>query len=577
MTEPREGLLIDERFELEREIARGGMGTVWRAFHVRLDIPCAVKFIHHDAEEDSEMHERFRREARAAAKLKNSHVVQVLDYGVWEGLAYIAMELLDGEDLGERLEREGALLPDEVLTISSGIAAALDEAHACGIIHRDLKPENVFLARVGRGEVPKVVDFGIAKAIGVPGLTAKHNTKSGTVIGSPHYMSPEQADGTHPVDHRSDLWSYAVIMYECVVGLQPFRGAALGNLFVSIITRPLPIPTEENHDAPAGFDAWWDKAASREPAGRFDSALQMHKALSAVIAPALEPLKLAARPASTKRWGDVAVASTDPPVTSGDRKPAAARLGAATMPVPSEASASTEGRPPTEVALAHDAALFEVADDESAEFAVSLRGDENDRREVDDTRLSVLPDAPQPDASGSVRALTTPGALRHDNPTHHYGRTTVATLDGTAEAETTLRKRRIWPFAALVAGAAAVIGLWGLTTDTTPKEEPDAAAATARPSAATASPSEETTQATATDAPPSDDVPYPTEVTPPAPPPPTPAAATKATSAPSASPAEPVAATATAVASASARPPVAPPPSAEPTNVLSGEPADPGF
>ncbi|HEY6459690.1 MAG TPA: protein kinase [Polyangiaceae bacterium] len=268
--------VVANRFRLNRVIGRGGMGSVWHATHLGLDIPCAVKFIEGTYAEVPEAQARFEREAKSAAQLRSPHVVQILDHGVWEGTPYLAMELLDGEDLGQRLKRVHHLHPKDVCVIIAQVTRALIKAHALGIVHRDLKPDNIFLVRDDDREVAKVLDFGIAK---LTGALEGSSTRTGAMLGTPYYMSPEQAQGVKAVDHRSDLWSLAVIVYRAVTGVLPFESEALGDLLMRIIVAPIPIPSAMVHSLPPGFDAWWAKATMRDPALRFQSAKELLDAL----------------------------------------------------------------------------------------------------------------------------------------------------------------------------------------------------------------------------------------------------------------------------------------------------------
>src|SRR5579862_6191242 len=197
-----EGLVVANRFRLGQMLGRGGMGSVWRAMHLGLDVPCAVKFIEGELASLPEAQARFEREAKAAAQLRSPNVVQILDHGVCEGTPYIAMELLDGEDLGKRVAKTGTLHPRDLNVIVTQVCRALTKAHAQGIVHRDLKPDNIFLVRDDDREIAKVLDFGIAKA-GVAGGVGGSNTRTGAMLGTPYYMSPEQAQGTRAVDFRS--------------------------------------------------------------------------------------------------------------------------------------------------------------------------------------------------------------------------------------------------------------------------------------------------------------------------------------------------------------------------------------
>ena len=274
-------VVIAERFQLNRQLGRGGMGSVWHATHLGLEIPCAVKFIEGENASLPEAQARFEREAKAAAALRSPHVVQILDHGVWQGTPYIAMELLDGEELGKRLVRLGRLPPPEAVKIVAQVCRALTKAHSVGIVHRDLKPDNIFMVRDDDREIAKVLDFGIAKATntGIEGS----NTKTGAMLGTPYYMSPEQAQGTKAVDQRSDLWSLAIIVYQMVTGRLPFESEALGDLLVKIIVTPIPIPTEAAPWLPPSFNAWWARAAQRDPTLRFQSAKEFADSLSMVF------------------------------------------------------------------------------------------------------------------------------------------------------------------------------------------------------------------------------------------------------------------------------------------------------
>src|SRR5262245_3579430 len=160
---PQPGLVLAGRYRLEEKLGEGGMGTVWKCEHLVLCAPVAVKVLDRDVSRDEEAHDRFIREARAAATLRSPHVVQILDYGIDEGYPYIAMELLEGETLQKRLARLGKLTPIDTARIIAHVARAVGRAHEAGIIHRDLKPENVFIVRNEDAEISKVLDFGVAK------------------------------------------------------------------------------------------------------------------------------------------------------------------------------------------------------------------------------------------------------------------------------------------------------------------------------------------------------------------------------------------------------------------------------
>jgi serine/threonine-protein kinase len=254
------------------------MGSVWRARHTQLDVDMAVKVMSGELAGSTAAAERFKREARAAAMLRSPHVVQIHDYGVEDGQPYMVMELLAGEDLRAFIRRHGRVSMHRALQILAPVCKALRVAHEAGIIHRDIKPANVFLARSGGEEQVKVLDFGIAKAQHEAG--AGSDTTSRLVLGSPMYMSPEQARGGR-LDARSDLWSVAVVAYELVVGRQPFRGATLGDVFARICGDELPLPSAAGVCHP-GLDDFFRRALARSPAARFPSAQALAEAFAAL-------------------------------------------------------------------------------------------------------------------------------------------------------------------------------------------------------------------------------------------------------------------------------------------------------
>ena len=276
------GAVLAGKFTLERKLGQGGMGAVWRAEHVQLRSPVAIKLIDEQIAQNPEALARFMREAQSCAALRSPHVVQILDYGADRGVPFIAMELLDGESLADRLTRVGRLSPGEVVQIMTEVARAIGKAHEHSIVHRDLKPDNIYLVKNDETEVTKVLDFGIAKATQGLGVASGSETRTGAILGTPHYMSPEQAEGTKLVDHRTDLWALGVIAFECLLGRRPFDSDALGSLLLAICTRPIPVPSTWGLDLP-GFDAWFAKACAREPADRFQSARELANELRRVV------------------------------------------------------------------------------------------------------------------------------------------------------------------------------------------------------------------------------------------------------------------------------------------------------
>jgi serine/threonine protein kinase len=284
--------LVAGKYRLTELLGRGGMGSVWAGIHTTLGTRVAVKFIDAEHVDSLEARQRFENEARAAASLRSKHVVEVYDHGVMEdGRPFIVMELLAGEPLDRRLDRLGRLPAKDTSRLVTMVCRALSKAHAVGIVHRDLKPENVFLVWDDEDgtDVAKVVDFGIAKFTDqVMGPSSA--TRTGSVLGTPYYMSPEQARGLRSVDYRSDLWSVGVIAFRCVTGRLPFEGEAVGDVLVKLCTAPIPIPSAYVPDLPPGFDAWINRALSREPEGRFQSAVELASSLSAVCGLSNAPL-----------------------------------------------------------------------------------------------------------------------------------------------------------------------------------------------------------------------------------------------------------------------------------------------
>ena len=274
----RPGLVVADRFRLLRPLASGGMGTIWVAHHDRLDKDIAVKFIAPELVPTPLRLARFEREARAVGKLNSQHVVQIFDCGVDRGRPYIAMELLSGEDLHTRLRRCGRFDLGQTGWLLGQMAKGLRQAHEAGIIHRDLKPANVFLARIDDEEVVKLLDFGVAKI--VEGADDGNNTSTGVVVGSPNYMSPEQSRSSRAIDQRSDLWSLGVIVYRCLTGTHPFHGETPTDVIVKICTEPVTPPSRLLPGLPPAVDAFFVRALARNPADRFQTAIEVAQAFA---------------------------------------------------------------------------------------------------------------------------------------------------------------------------------------------------------------------------------------------------------------------------------------------------------
>lgn len=282
------GRIIASKYRLLYELGRGGMGAVWLAEHLSLRVHVAVKLIDPGLAVSEDAVRRFEREARTAASLRSPHVVQVLDFGVDARTPYLVMEYLIGQSLGARLAERRTLAPREVWGVVSQVGRAMTRAHASGYIHRDLKPDNVFLVEDDDEVFVKVLDFGLAKALeGAESPSHRSLTRTGTVIGTPRHMSPEQAVGG-VVDHRSDLWSLGVLTFQALTGKLPFDGKSIPALLRAICFDPIVIPSRVAR-VPRGFDAWFARAVCREPDRRFQTAKEMVDGLEGVLAAELEP------------------------------------------------------------------------------------------------------------------------------------------------------------------------------------------------------------------------------------------------------------------------------------------------
>jgi serine/threonine protein kinase len=281
---PRVGQLVTPNIRLLEKLGAGGMGSVWRADHLALSTQVVVKFMATELLIHSEVVGRFRREAAAAAQVKSPHVVQMLDHGVTpEGILFIVMELLTGHDLGKEIDEKGGLQVGAVARIITQVAKALSKAHEQNIVHRDIKPDNIFLCHDDDGEpFVKLLDFGIAKSS--PQGSQHSGTQTGLMIGTPHYMSPEQLRGDKSLDYRSDLWSLGVVVYEALTGQRPFRGDSVAEIAVAVHTRDLMAPSAVRADLPPSMDLWFERACAQNPADRFASARELADALTRCLA-----------------------------------------------------------------------------------------------------------------------------------------------------------------------------------------------------------------------------------------------------------------------------------------------------
>lgn len=262
----REGVVLLERYELVAPVAEGGMGIVWRALDRTLGAAVAIKF---SKSLDEVARWRFAEEARLAGRLTSPYLVRVFDIGFHGNVPFLVMELLEGQTLRELLLVHRKLSPALVGTIVRQVAEGLTVAHAAGVVHRDIKPANIFI--IGRIDAPfvKLLDFGVAKF--GPGEW----TSTGSWLGSPHYVSPEQALDASDVDASADLWALAVIAYECLTGCRPFEGSSPIRISSAILEAQVPVPSTLDQSIPPEFDAWVLCALHRDRHKRPRTALAL--------------------------------------------------------------------------------------------------------------------------------------------------------------------------------------------------------------------------------------------------------------------------------------------------------------
>lgn len=276
---PSVGQLVAGKYRIERVIGSGAMGVVMSAWHVELLQRVAVKFVRPEAMGLRDAEERFRREARAAARIRSEHVGRVMDVGTVEGgMPYMVMEFLEGHDLADELSRRGPLPLAEAVGYVLEAIEALAEAHAAGIVHRDLKPANLFLAKRADGtRIVKVLDFGVSKAGGTrPGDMAL--TQQAAMIGSPLYMSPEQMRSARDVDARADIWSLGIILFELIGGRPPYLGDSIPELVQAMMEAPRPLRGLRG-EVPPALEAIVARCLERDPKDRFSDVASLGAAL----------------------------------------------------------------------------------------------------------------------------------------------------------------------------------------------------------------------------------------------------------------------------------------------------------
>ena len=279
----RVGEVLASKYLLEELLGSGGMGHVYRAVNQHVGRAVAIKVLRAEHAQNSQVVERFLREARAANLVRHPNVVDVLDIGKEDGGApFIVQELLSGEDLAHLVARRGGKLPvEEVCDLMLPVIDAVAEAHAHGVVHRDIKPENVFLAKgkPPQGPTPKLLDFGISK-VRAPDLRA---TEVGMMMGTPAYMAPEQVQGAREADPRSDVWALGVMMFELIAGRMPFDMQDAPALFVAIATKDAPTLLEVGADVTPAISRLVERCLRRRPDDRYPSAAELGRDLGHVM------------------------------------------------------------------------------------------------------------------------------------------------------------------------------------------------------------------------------------------------------------------------------------------------------
>ncbi|HET7602131.1 MAG TPA: protein kinase [Gemmatimonadales bacterium] len=318
---------LGDAYTIEGEVGRGGMGVVYRATDNRLQRRVAIKVLPPELAFQQDIRERFTREAQTAARLSHPHIVPIHTVGDGQGLVYFVMGYVDGESVGARLKRRGKLPPDEARRIMKETADALSAAHAVSVIHRDIKPDNILLEGT-RGRV-MVTDFGIAKALSASsGATL---TGAGVAIGTPSFMSPEQAAGEREIDGRSDLYSLGIVTYQMLTGELPFQAPTVAGILMKQITEPAPDLRIQRRDVPEDLALAVSRCLEKDPEHRWPTADSLRRALESRTVTGYEPTGLgwrASRPATSQRS----------PVTSRpstvDRRPLSERRPSSNLPRP---------------------------------------------------------------------------------------------------------------------------------------------------------------------------------------------------------------------------------------------------
>jgi len=274
-------------YEIVSEVGRGGMATVYKAYHERLDRHVAIKFMHDTFLQDESFHARFQREARIVARLENPHIVPIYDYDTHEGVPYLVMKYIDGMTLKRRAIKSGVTV-HQSRDLLTEVARGLDYAHRQGILHRDMKPSNIL---IDNEDHPYITDFGLARIAEAGSSTISHDM----MLGTPYYISPEQARGEKNLDSRTDIYSLAIILYELITGRVPFQADTPYAIVHGHIYQAVPRPSDANPDLPPEVDEVMEKALAKDPTQRYPTAMDMMKAFGQALegVPDMTPSQIA--------------------------------------------------------------------------------------------------------------------------------------------------------------------------------------------------------------------------------------------------------------------------------------------
>ncbi|MEA2696817.1 MAG: eukaryotic-like serine/threonine-protein kinase, partial [Myxococcales bacterium] len=281
LNEVQTGKVLNSRYLIEHQLGAGGMGAVYAARHVHLGTKLAIKVLLPELLCEAEAIERFDREARASAKIADENVVRILDVGQLEnGAPYMVMEFLEGQDAGAYLKKNGRLSIEQAIDVMLQTCAAVAAAHAMGIIHRDIKPSNLFFVHRSAGRpLVKVLDFGVSKLVSADSQENLMATKTGSILGSPAYVSPEQWFDSKNVDKRSDIWALGIVLYELLTGKLPFIAASAPVMATKIAYEPVVPPSELRPEIPADLEKIVLRCLEKKAEDRFQDVTAVAKAL----------------------------------------------------------------------------------------------------------------------------------------------------------------------------------------------------------------------------------------------------------------------------------------------------------